>query len=170
MALALVYVFATAKPISMRRLSVLFLLALMLAITGLSILRVQNVRADALFIATSLTLLVWAIPLLRVWYDTMRCGSLRLDALQYASMGVRWSYAFVVAATPFAIFVNGAPRHLHLAGLAKVLVMIGILAFVLQLGLLMAFRQSTFDKERRPRMKVGPPVVALRRERNYVRD
>lgn len=152
MPLALIYVFATAKPISMRTLSALFMLALMLATTLLSILRVQNVRADALFIAASLTLLVWSIPPLQVLRGTMRCGSLRLDALQYASTTVQWSYALVVAATPFALLIGAT--HFHLAGLATMLVTVGILAFVLQLGLLTG-RQSAFDREGRPRMKAG---------------
>lgn len=127
----------------------------MLTITLLSILRVQNVRADALFTAGSLTLLAWSLPLLQVLCDTMRSGSLRLDALEYVSSTIQWSYALVVAASPFAILlINGAPRHLHFAGLATVLVVVGVLAFVLQVGLLTAC-QTAFYKERRPRAKLG---------------
>jgi hypothetical protein len=154
MALALIYMFATAKPISMRRLSALFILALMLAITALSTLRVQNVQAYALLIATSLTLLVWSIPPLQVLRDSMRCGSLRLDALESVSATVQWSYALTIAATPFAILlINGAPRYLQLAGFARVLVIVGILAFLLQLGVLIT-RRSGFKQRTLPRTAV----------------
>jgi hypothetical protein len=154
-ALALIYLFATAKPISIRRLSALFILTLILTITLLSTLRVQNVRADALFAAGSLTLLVWIVPPLQVLFDTMRSGSLRLDALECVSSTIQWSYAFMVAVSPFAILlINGAPPHLHLASLATVLVVVGVLAFVLQIGLRTA-HQSAFYKESRPRTKLG---------------
>lgn len=140
MLLALIYIFATAKPISVRRLSALFALSLMLGVPGLAILRVQDVRGDALLIATSLTLLVWSIPLLQAVCDTVRRGSLSLKALRSASTFVRWTYGFVIAASPIALIllIPSAPHHLHLADLAKGSLIIGILAVVLQIGLLVA--------------------------------
>lgn len=93
MALALVYIFATAKPFSIRRLAALFVLTLLMATPVLEVLRVRNTKNDALMIAAALTLLVWSTPLLRLLHDSIRRRSLTLDALRPVSEFVQLTYA-----------------------------------------------------------------------------
>jgi hypothetical protein len=141
MALALIYIFLTAKSVSMRRLATLFVLTLILATTYQGILGARNGQSKAIFIAASVTALAWVIPPLQAAFDTVRHGSLRLHALRCASIPVQWSYAFAVATGFASVFVLVGAPHLHLADLPKVLAMIGIAAVVLQAGLSLALRQ-----------------------------
>ncbi len=94
MALALIYIFATAKPFSIRRLTALFAVALILTTPMLEILRVRDAQSYALIIAASLTLLVWSIPLFRLLRDSICRRSLTLDALRPVSQFVQLTYAF----------------------------------------------------------------------------
>jgi hypothetical protein len=94
MALALIYILATAKPFSIRRLTALFALALILTTPMLEILRVRDAQSNALIIAASLTLLVWIIPLFRLLRDSICRRSLTLDALRPVSEFVQLTYAF----------------------------------------------------------------------------
>lgn len=94
MALALIYIFAAAKPFSIRRLVALFVVALILDTQALEILRLRNAQSNALVVAASLTLLVWSIPLFRLLRDSICRRSLTLDALRPVSEFVQLTYAF----------------------------------------------------------------------------
>lgn len=96
--LGLICIFATAKPISMRRLSLLFVLVLF---SSTLVLRALDVSAPhgALLTATLVTLFVWSVPFLKIIHATASHRALSLDALQQVSGSVCWTYGFAIAAT-----------------------------------------------------------------------
>jgi hypothetical protein len=98
--LGLIYVFLIAKPISIRRLFLLFVIGLTLTPSVLAILHVKDSPSHALAIATSVVLLVWSLPLVRIVHDTIRLGRLSLDALSAVSDAVRWTYGLALLAVP----------------------------------------------------------------------
>jgi hypothetical protein len=126
--LGLIYIFATGKPISMRRLSLLFVLVL---ISATLVLRVLHLRTPggATLIATSLTLFAWSTPLLYVMHNTARRRALSLDALRQVSGFVCWTYGFAIAAMPIVTVsaILSPTRGLHLA-LPRLLVIAAIVA------------------------------------------
>lgn len=135
MALALIYMFATAKPVSIRRLVALFASIFILAKPFLEIFQVRNAQEGALLIAGSLTLLFWSLPLLRMlcaipyhwtWLE-----------IQNVSARVQWTYLFVMLTVPIlgtSAILRGT-RPLHLGELVRLLAIIGIAATTLQVGL-----------------------------------
>jgi hypothetical protein len=130
--LGFAYVLLTAKPISMRRLSTLFVVALILATLMLGALRVRDSRKDALLAATSVTLIVWITPLLHVLRDSIRRRQPSLDALRPVSIFVRLTYGFALAAAPIiavSVAFKGT-RGLHSPVLF--LVIAGLIALALQ--------------------------------------
>lgn len=139
MVIALIYIFATAKPVSTRRLATLFVSTLALAVPALKLLQVRNVQSDALSIATALTLLVWSTPLMQAFCDSVRRRSLALDSIRRASAVVRWTYGFalVVAPTVIAFELIGGSRGggLPVGVFAKLLMVAAILACVFQAGI-----------------------------------
>ena len=136
MALALIYIFATAKPFSIRRLTALFVSTLLMATPFLEIFHVRNVRNDALMIGALLTLLVWSIPLLRALRDTVRYRSLSLDALRPVSVFVLWTYGFALAAAPITAMSEALnpTRGLHLGVLLRLLAIASFVALLLRAG------------------------------------
>ncbi len=132
--LGLIYIFATAKPISMRRLSVLFVLVLISATLALRVLHVSTPRG-ALLTATSLTLFAWSIPLLHVMHATVSRRALSLDALRQVSAFVCWTYGCAIAAIPIvAVSAILIPTQgLHLAVQPRSLAIAGISGLFLML-------------------------------------
>jgi hypothetical protein len=128
--LGLIYIFATAKPISMRRLSVLFVFVLISATLALRVLHV-SMPHGALLTATSLTLFAWIIPLLHVMHATVSRRALSLDALRQVSGFVCWTYGFAIAAMPIVAVsaILNPTQSLHLA-LPRLLVTAAIVAVV----------------------------------------
>jgi hypothetical protein len=126
--LGLIYVFATAKPISMRRLSLLFALVLIAATLVLRVLHVKT-QGGALLTATSLTLFAWSIPLLHIVHATVSRRALSLDALRQVSGFVCWTYGFAIAAMPIVTLsaILNPTHRLHLA-LPRLLVIAAIVA------------------------------------------
>jgi hypothetical protein len=126
--LGLIYIFATAKPISVRRLSVLFVLVL---ISASLMLRVVHVRTPGgeLLVATLVTLFVWSVPLLKIIHATASRRALSLDTLRQVSGFVCWTYGFAVAAVPIVAVpaILNPTRGLHLA-LPRLLVIAAIVA------------------------------------------
>lgn len=126
--LGLIYIFATAKPISMRRLSMLFVLVLISATLVLRVLQIRT-PGGALLTATLVTLFVWSTPLLHIMHATVSRRALSLDALRLVSAFVCWTYGFAIAAMPIvAVAAILSPTHsLHLA-LPRLLVIAAIVA------------------------------------------
>jgi hypothetical protein len=132
--LGLIYIFATAKPISMRRLSVLFVLVLISATLALRVLHV-GMPHGALLTATSLTLFAWIIPLLHVMHATVSRRALSLDALRQVSGFVCWTYGCAIAAIPIVavsaildptqgFYLAVQPRSLAIAGISGLFLML----------------------------------------------
>lgn len=126
--LGLIYIFATAKPISIRRLSMLFVLVLLSATLALRVLQVRT-PGGALLTATLVTSFVWSAPLLQIIRSTVSRRALSLDALRQVSGFVCWTYGFAIAAMPMvAVAAILSPTHsLHLA-LPRLLVIAAIVA------------------------------------------
>lgn len=126
--LALTYIFATAKPISMRRLSLLFVLVLISATLVLRVLQVRT-PGGALLTATLVTLFVWSTPLLHIMHATVSRRALSLDALRQVSGFVRWTYGFAIAALPIGTVsaILTPTQSLHLA-LPRLLVIAAVVA------------------------------------------
>lgn len=134
--LGLIYIFATAKPFSVRRLTALFVSALLMAMPFLEIFHVRNVRNDALTIGALLTIFVWSIPLLRVLRDTVRYQSLSLGALRPVSPFVLWTYGFALAAAPIIAMPEALnpTRGLRLGGLLLLVAIASFVALLLRVG------------------------------------
>jgi hypothetical protein len=126
--LGLIYIFATAKPISIRRLSMLFVLVLISATLVLRVLRVSTPRG-ALLTATLVTLFVWSTPLMHIMHATVSRRALSLDALRQVSGFVCWTYGFAIAAMPIVAVsaILNPTQSLHLA-LPRLLVVGAIVA------------------------------------------
>jgi hypothetical protein len=128
--LGLIYIFATAKPISMRRLGMLFVLVLISAALVLRVLHVSTPRGP-LLTATLVTLFVWSTPLLHIMHATISRRALSLDALRQVSGFVCWTYGFAIAAMPIVAVsaILNPTQSLHLA-LPRLLVTAAIVAVV----------------------------------------
>ena len=107
----LIYIFATAKPISLRRLLALFAAVLVWTKFVLVLAHTTHVPHLALRTAISITALVWSAPVARAVYDTTRLHKLQLRALQPVSDTIRWSYGFALT---FLLTVGvGIVTHHH---------------------------------------------------------
>lgn len=140
--LGLIYIFATAKPISLRRLLALF--AAVLVCTEFTLVLVHATHASQLALrsASSITLLVWSAPLARAVFDTTRFRKLQLDALRPASRLIRWTYGFALAFVPIlTIGIVIHPGHeVAPGGLARLVVAAIFVGTLLQM---------TFDRKGR---------------------
>jgi hypothetical protein len=143
--LGLIYVFVIAKPISIRRLFMLFVLGLMSTSSVLGIFHVKDSPSRALVIATSVVLLVWSLPLLRIVHDTIRLRRLSLDALVPVSDLVRWTYGFALLVVPTLTIGSllNPTHHLTLAAMAPLGAIAGLTVLVLH---------ARLDPWRRPRL------------------
>jgi hypothetical protein len=88
MMLAFIYLISSAKPISIRRLCLLYVLAFTSAASVLFFLRAQHAAATALDIGAAITFLVWVFPLVRlyvVFSDVTHLDSRRWTLSQHPS-------------------------------------------------------------------------------------
>ena len=133
--LGLIYIFATAKPISMRRLSLLFIFVLITATLVLRVLHVSTPRG-ALLTATFVTLFAWSTPLLHIMHATVSRRALSLDALRHVSGFVCWTYGCAIAAMPIVAVsaILNPTQSLHLAVQPRSLVLAGISGLFLMLA------------------------------------
>ena len=98
--LAFIYVILTAKPISVRRLSVLYVFSLVLARSFLSILRIEPATTLALGIAATISVLVWVSPLVRALFSSIAGRRIALEAFERVSACVQFSHGFALVALP----------------------------------------------------------------------
>ena len=98
--LGFMYVVLTAKPVSLRRLCLLFAFLLASARCLLGGLRVEHAASVALAIATALTLLAWVFPLVRVLVGAVFGRRIALEALESVSACVQFTYGFVLVMLP----------------------------------------------------------------------
>lgn len=156
MALALIYIFAIAKPFSLRRLTVLFVSTLILATTMQTFFRTRRTESEALFVALSLTLFVWAIPMFQVLRDTVYSRVLTLDALHRVSEPVKWTYGVAIvgaSVTVLSATFNGT-REFNMGSLFRVLAAAAVISLLLRPILCALDKRFTIQH----RSKVtGPP-------------
>jgi hypothetical protein len=133
--LGLIYIFLTAKPFSIRRLCVLFIVVLMFA-TLLGVLHPKHAFSDGLGIATSVALLAWIFPLACVIHNSLRYRRLALEALDPVSDVVRWTYGCAFAAVPVIAIgcLLGATHHLVFSLLPRLMTTAGLGSFALLMG------------------------------------
>lgn len=95
--LGLIYIFVTAKPISLRRLSLLFFVTLILSSAFLGVSPMTHQCSQAIIIASSITALVWSLPLIQVLCATVWRRRVSLRALTPVSGAVLWTYGLGLA-------------------------------------------------------------------------
>lgn len=136
LALICLYIFATAKPISIRRLSLLFGLALISTILVSRVLQGKAVSRDALFIATLITVLAWIIPLLKAICSTACHRTLSLEALCPVSPSVKWTYGFALAFVPLLALtlMIDATHRLTFVELLRLILVAGLLSAISERG------------------------------------
>jgi hypothetical protein len=134
--LVLVYVALTAKPLSLRRLLMLFGLALLLANLVFLIIHAKHASQAAFVTAAAITLVAWSTPLVVLTRNGMLYRRPPTDPLVRVSGFVRWTYGFAVAlAAMLAITVTIDSRHqIALAGLTRSIVVAGFVGAVLERG------------------------------------
>ena len=133
--LGFIYVMLTAKPISIRRLGLLFMLSWVLARTALEVLHPGQAAHFALVFSISLTLFVWILPLARVAYATVRSARISLNALEPVSLGVQITYGLALGILPIvAVEIPAQAAHqVSAAFLVRALIAAGTGATVLVL-------------------------------------
>jgi hypothetical protein len=102
--LGFIYVVLTAKPISIRRLCLLYVVLWASARCLLSILRVEPATSLTVAIATALTLTVWVSPLVRVLFGTLLGKRIAVEAFERVSACVQFTYGFVLVVLPMIAF------------------------------------------------------------------
>lgn len=95
MMLGFIYMVLTAKPISIRRLCLLYVVAWASARCLLSILRIEPAASLAVELATTIVLLVWVSPLVRILYDAIFGKHIPLEVFGTVSGRVKFTYGFV---------------------------------------------------------------------------
>ncbi len=100
MMLAFIYLISSAKPISIRRLCLLYVFLLASARCLLGVLHVEHAASLALAIATAIGLLVWVSPLVRVLFGAVLDRRIALEAFETVSACVQFTYGFVLVMLP----------------------------------------------------------------------
>jgi hypothetical protein len=93
----LIYIFVIAKPISIRRLSLLFGVTLITTDCLFGITHIQNSRSVALATAAALTILAWLAPFVTAVGASVKARRLTLNALDAASRVVQITYGSALA-------------------------------------------------------------------------
>jgi hypothetical protein len=100
MMLVFIYLISSAKPISIRRLCLLYVFLLASARCLLGVLHVEHAASLALAIATAIGLLVWVSPLVRVLFGAVLDRRIELEAFETVSACVQFTYGFVLVMLP----------------------------------------------------------------------
>jgi hypothetical protein len=123
--LGLVCVVVTAKPISLRRLTLLFFVTLILSNAVLGVWPVAHHTGRAVIASSSITLLVWSLPLIQELCETIRRRRLSLRALGPVSGAVQCTYGLAVAALAFVTVGGflGLTQHFTPGSLLRVVIL-----------------------------------------------
>lgn len=110
--LGLIFICLTAKPISIRRLSMLFTVALISGRAALALLHVENAPSAGVAVALALTICAWAAPLIRFVLQTLCSGIPSWHVFDSVSNAVKCTYGFVLAMLALVPFQEMlAPTH-----------------------------------------------------------
>jgi len=94
--LALIYVAMTAKPLSLRRLLMLFVVTLVLANAVFGLLHEKHASNAALVAAAAMAFVMWSMPLMVLARHGILYRGLPIGTLDRASGFVRWTYVFAL--------------------------------------------------------------------------
>jgi hypothetical protein len=135
MMLPLVYIMLNAKPISIRRLCVLFVLSAAAAAVVLSFTHDRHVSTTALRVASTVAFAAWASPLIRIALAMRRRSAFR-EILGIVSPPVQASYGLALLLVP-TMLVADLWARLHGTGLylgevsqALAMACVGVVVFV----------------------------------------
>ena len=134
--LAVIYITLTAAPLSLRRLLLLFIVALASANVVFALFHAKHAPNAALVTAAAVTLLAWSMPLARLVYDGIRFRMVPMDTLGRVSGFIRWTYGFALALVPMvAITAMIHPTHqVAFVDLLRLSAAAGLLGAVLERG------------------------------------
>lgn len=119
--IAVIYLTLTAKPVSLRRLGLLFVFALLSADFVCTAFGMRQALRDGLAAATAITAFAWSIPLAQIAYGAIRFHSLQPETLQQVSGFILWTYACFLTALPMlltSIFL-GKNHHVDIGVILK---------------------------------------------------
>jgi hypothetical protein len=159
--LGFLFVFLTARPISVRRLSLFFIFVLGLSTGMLVTLGARRAQSDALITATALTFLIWSIPPVRMLRDSIRARTMSPGGLLQVSAFVQWTYGIALAAMPLlsiAAFLI-AFHHLTVGALVRLLIVAALLGLIVPVGF-SSLGRSGRPRARRPQEPHSDPRFA----------
>lgn len=144
--LAVIYVALSARPVSLRRLIMLFGLALALANVALLLFHVRHTSNAALIVAATITFVAWSAPLGSLVCFVIRFRTIQQDALDRVSGFIRWTYGFAFALLPMVLVCAAASstHDIPFTELAHLTVAAGLIGFVLERGF------AVWNQRRRP--------------------
>jgi hypothetical protein len=98
------YLFATAKPVSIRNLTALFVIAYLLARVAFGNSHNGQGPRTAMEVALVLTAVCWTVPVFRLIFSMIRSGQITLHELESTSAAIKCTYvvALVLPASPIA--------------------------------------------------------------------
>lgn len=117
--LAMIYLSLTAKPLSLRRLFCLFIVALIAADAASVELGAKEPLHAAAAVAATITLAAWSAPLARMMYHSIYHRSRWQSALLEVSGFIQWTYcgaAVFLLSISIAVAISPA-HHLTLGSL-----------------------------------------------------
>jgi len=101
------YLVLTAKPVSIRRLCLLYVFLLASARCLLSVLHIEDAGSLALGIAAAITLLAWVSPLVRALFGAFFGRLIPLGAFEAVSGCVQFTYGFTLVLLPVTALETG---------------------------------------------------------------
>lgn len=147
--LGVLCVFLIAKPISLRRLCLLYVFALVSTRFLLSIFCVESVASLSSTVATSITLLAWAFPLFNISWCVISARRLTLEALAPVSGFVRFTYGCALAALPL-ILLRSLTNPIHLVRLGELAQTLAVAAAVgLTLRIVVQIQGGSSEKQKK---------------------
>jgi hypothetical protein len=100
MMLGFIYVVLTAKPISIRRLCLLYVVGWASARFLLAILRIEPSASLAVELATTIALLVWVSPFVRLLFRVLQGRRATPEVFETVSACVQFTYGFILVMLP----------------------------------------------------------------------
>ena len=130
--LGLIYFVLTAKPISIRRLLILFVVVIGSARCLSGVAHIANAPRVSITTAAALTLLAWLSPLMQAAWETLRTRRLELGALGRASTGVWSTYGlgFLLLVSIASRALLNPNKTLTLAGILELSTIGGVIGLV----------------------------------------
>jgi hypothetical protein len=115
--LATIYLMLTAKPVSLRRLIVLFVCALVYADLACWLLGVKQASHRAIDFAAAATALAWISPMVQLAYGLTPFRTFHSPTLARVSGFIMWTYGFAIAYA-FTLIIIVASRPMHILTIA----------------------------------------------------